>query len=212
MLQRHVAKTCVVHIEATCSRDAKWVKVAGTKPQHVLAHENVARTYSRDMLQWHVPWWELILCNSNLGDILSLWRFPWSSTSWMLCSMWCGQNIPQIAVVQYQFTQGEESLQHMPGTCARNIFMCADVVILSPLQVPFVCLPLRWFLNVLAVALTANITFQCCWTCRLSIINDELHVRNASPAQVEVCGFDSLLMASNFSCSESTYLLQFSVK
>lgn len=69
MLQRHVAKTCVVHIEATCSRDAKWVKVAGTKPQHVLAHENVARTYSRDMWQWHVPSWELILCNSNLGDI-----------------------------------------------------------------------------------------------------------------------------------------------
>jgi len=36
----------------------------------------------------------------------------------------------------------------------------------------------------------------------LSIINDELHVRNASPAQVEVCGSDS---------QKSTYLLQFSV-
>jgi len=45
-------KTCAVRIEVTCSRDALWVKVAGTKSQHVLAHANVAHTSPRDMLQW----------------------------------------------------------------------------------------------------------------------------------------------------------------
>jgi len=61
MLQGHVAvtKTCAVHTEATCSRDAQRGHLAGTKSQHPHTHENVAGTCPRDVLQRHVPSCEL---------------------------------------------------------------------------------------------------------------------------------------------------------
>ena len=58
-----------------------------------------------------------------------------------------GTKKPQIGVAplqKHQFTWGDMSLQHIPGTCTRNIFMCVQILwfcpcYMSPLHVPATC-------------------------------------------------------------------------
>jgi len=95
------------------------------------------------MLQRLLPLCKLILCNSNLGDILCPWHFPWSSTSWMLCSMWCGQNIPN----NYQFLREDMSLQHIPGICTCKISVCKHMLWFCPCNFYPLCIPATCRLN-----------------------------------------------------------------
>ena len=46
-----------------------------------------------------------------------------------------GTDIPQNGVAKVkkcQFTRGDMSLQHIPGTCSRNIFMCVQMLCFCP--------------------------------------------------------------------------------
>ena len=100
------------------------------------------------MLQWLLSLCKLILCNSNLGNILSTPHAAQHSTRWTSWETSQRQNIPQIAVAQYQFSPGDMSLQHIPWICTCNIFVCKHVLWFCPCNFYPLCVPATCRLNV----------------------------------------------------------------